>query len=339
MSDDRLRRLMHETVDDLTPNDRWADIRAGLRTEENTMTTPRFAVLTAAVVGTAALIAGIAWVGGTFDDPTPVPPAGQTTDTTEPTDPAPTTSDPTAGPDSEEFTVAVYYLGDTPHGTRLYREFQRVSDETKLLAAVRTAVSGSPLDPDYWSPWPGTEVVAATSDGDVTRIELATVPTAADAADETEAAMAIEQVIRTAQAAVGGRLPVQFMAAGNPVAEVFGQPTSEPLAEGKWSAVLSLVSISDPGEGATVAGEALQVSGVASSFEATVPWRILRDGAEVQAGFFTAEGWMDKLHPFAGEIDVTGLDSGSYVLEVSTSDPSGGEGPGPFVDTRTFQIP
>lgn len=338
MSDDRLRRLMHEAVDDLTPSHRLADIQAGLHPQENTMTKPRFAALTAAVVGTGALIAGIAWVGGTFDDPTPVPPAGQT-DTTEPTGPDPTTPDSTDEPAPREFTVAVYYLGDTPQGVRLYREFQRVSDDTLLLAAVRTASSGAPEDPDYWTPWPATEVVDATSDGDVIRIELATVPTAADAADEAEAAMAIEQVIRTAQAAVGDRLPVQFMAAGNPVAEVFGQPTSEPLTEGEWSAVLSLVSISDPGEGTTVADETLQVSGVASSFEATVPWRILRDGTEVEAGFFQAEGWVDRLHPFTGEIDVTGLGSGTYVLEVSTSDPSGGEGPGPFVDTRTFRIP
>lgn len=339
MTDDDLRRLLHETVDDLVPEERLAGIRAGLAREENPRTTRRFGVI-AAAVGTAAVVAGIAWAGGTFDQSTPdVPPATQT-DTTDPTDPAPTDPATTGEPDTGEHTVAVYYLGDTPRGVRLYREFRRADGDTELLAAVRTAISAAPADPDYWTPWSDTEVVAATSDGDVIRIELAEIPTAADAAGAAEAAMAVEQVIRTAQAAVGQRLPVQFMADGNPVAEVFGQPTSEPLAEGTWSDVLSHVSLSDPGEGVTVSGNTLSVTGVASSFEATVPWRILdAAGAEVASGFFTADGWGDNLFPYRGDVDVSGLPSGNYVFEVSTDDPSSGEGPGPFVDTRGFVRP
>jgi hypothetical protein len=262
---------------------------------------------------------------------------------TAPTTPGVTPEPPeeTTVPDpTEQFTVAVYYLGDTPLGTRLYREFRRESDQSALLAAVRTAVQREPDDPDYWTPWP-TEVTDARVVGDVIEIELSSVPTAADAADETEAAMALEQVIRTAQAAIGERLPVQFRHDGNPVAEVFGQPTSEPLAEGEWMQVLSMVSISDPSEGTAVTDGTLTVRGVASSFENTVHWSLLdADGNEVLAGFTTGEGdYTMRLVPYGFEVDVSDLPTGSYLLEVSTDDPSGGaEGPGPFVDTRTFHV-
>ncbi|WP_203338099.1 Gmad2 immunoglobulin-like domain-containing protein [Nocardioides limicola] len=334
MNDDQLRRLLHDAVADVTPTDRLSAIRASTTTKEDPMASSKFAVIAASVIGTAAVIAGIAWAGGMFGSPEPLPPTSDPTTTQEPT-PDP---EPEPDPVHETFTAAVYYLGDTPMGVRLYREFQQVSDETHLLAAVRAAVQGTPNDPDYWSPWPGTEVLSATEDGDQIRIELDSVPSASDVADSNEASQALEQVIYTAQAAIGQRLPVQFMAGGNPVAEVFGQPTSEPLAEGEWMSVLSLVSISDPAEGSTVSGGTLRVNGVASSFEATVPWRILADGTEVDAGFFAAEGWLEQLYPYGDDIDVSALEPGTYVLEVSTDDPSDGEGPGAFVDTRTFVI-
>ena len=37
-------------------------------------------------------------------------------------------------------------------------------------------------------------------------------------------------------------------------------------------------------------------------------------------------------------IDVSDLAPGDYTLRVQTDDPSGGEGPGPFEDTRTFTV-
>lgn len=323
MNDERLRRLLHETVEDVTPADRLEDILTTARAEDPGPNRRTYVVAVAAAA-TAAVVGLVAWAGGTFDRDPVVSPAGQ----------------PTAGPAPtvEDFTAAIYWLGDTPRGVRLYREFRGVTGATELEAAVAAALSGTPEDPDYRTPWRDTELVSAAVDGDVIRVELDAAPTAGDASDQTEAAQALEQVIRTAQAAVGSRLPVQFQVAGNPVAEVFGEPTSEPLTEGEWSDVLSLVSLSDPAEGTIVSDGTLQVRGVASSFEATVPWRILQDGTVVDEGFFTADGWIDRLHPYRGEIDVTELPSGGYVLEVSTSDPSAGEGPGPSTDTRGFTV-
>lgn len=365
MNQDRLRRLLHETVDDLAPDDRLEEIREGTRTDSGFRSRRAYAGLAAAAVATAAVVGTVAWAGGSLGSDPVVSPADQASeaaDTTPPPEPTPSEpaspdptpseparTEPTQAPEpsgsgspepaTEEFTAALYWLGDTARGARLYREFQRVTGSTELAAAVDAAIAGAPDDPDYRTPWPDTDVVSATADGGVIRIGLDAAPAAGDAANSTEASLALEQVVRTAQAAAGARLPVQFLVDGSPVAEVFGEPTAEPVSEGEWSEVLSLVSLSDPAEGTTVNGDALAVAGVASSFEAHLDWRILRDGSPVADGFFTADGWMGRLHPFDGEIDVAGLAPGSYVLEVTTSDPSGGEGPGPFRDTRSFSIP
>ena len=62
--------------------------------------------------------------------------------------------------------------------------------------------------------------------------------------------------------------------------------------------------------------------------------------AVVDAGFFTAEGWMGtRLFPFSGDLAVSSLDPGTYTLIVETDDASGGaEGPGSYSDSRTFVL-
>jgi hypothetical protein len=352
--DRRLRELLADAVHDIEPADRLSAIRSRTagpdRTKGNIMTTRRSKLVGVggAVLATAAVITGIAWAGGVFDTtretPGPAAPtpsvSPQEPTASEPSEPtASEPSEPTEAP-AEQFTAGIYYLGDTPQGTRLYREFQRVEGPTKLLAAVRAATEAAPEDPDYRTPWPEvTTVDDATEDGEVIRIVLA--EAAADrpsGMSDEDAQMAIEQVIYTAQGAVGARHPVQFMVGDNPVNQVLGVPTSEPLSQGDPLDVLSLVSITEPAEGHTVSDGTLEVSGTANSFEANVPWQILDGDTEVDSGFFTAEGAYDRMYPYGGAIDVSGLAPGEYVLRVSTDDPSAGEGPGPFVDTRTFVI-
>ena len=109
-------------------------------------------------------------------------------------------------------------------------------------------------------------------------------------------------------------------------------PTSEPLAAAPQLDVLSLVSISDPGEGRVVSGT-FTAQGRASSFEGNVPWRLrAEDGTVVRQGFTTA-GMEDHLVEWATEpIDVSDLAPGTYTFEAST------EGGRPFTDTRTVVV-
>ena len=62
-----------------------------------------------------------------------------------------------------------------------------------------------------------------------------------------EAELSIQQVVYTLQAAFEDpTLAVQFRTESNPIDQVLGVPTSEPLAAAAELDVLSLVSISDP---------------------------------------------------------------------------------------------
>ena len=50
------------------------------------------------------------------------------------------------------------------------------------------------------------------------------------------------------------------------------------------------------------------------------------------------EGWIDGLYPWQGTIDISKLEPGDYTFVVLTDDPSGGEGGGPHVDTRSITV-
>lgn len=123
--------------------------------------------------------------------------------------------------------------------------------------------------------------------------------------------------------------------------EVSGTPTPEPAAPTTATtepmpeetevpaAGDTLITLDAPAEDATVSGS-FEASGTANSPEANVPWQVLAAGGEVVLeGFFTAEGWMDKLYPYSGSVDVSTLAAGPYVFRVSVDDPSGGEGAPP----------
>jgi hypothetical protein len=119
---------------------------------------------------------------------------------------------------------------------------------------------------------------------------------------------------------------------------VLGVDTSEPVANAPQLDVLAAVSVTSPAEGDTVSGT-FTASGVASSFEATVPWQIRQGDKVVKQDSTTALGWLDKLYPWKTDIDVSDLAPGTYTFVAMTDDPTGGtEGGGPTEDTRTITV-
>ncbi|WP_435747880.1 Gmad2 immunoglobulin-like domain-containing protein [Nocardioides sp. SYSU DS0663] len=271
---------------------------------------------------------------GTATDPSP---AGGTSEpdsasTDDPT--APASSEPATG--DEESTVPVYFAGETPQGTKLFREFRRVDGEP-LQAAADLLTTGDPLDPDYRSLWPTGTFTAVTTEDDAIVAEVADESwTDRGELSENGARLAAQQLVYTLQGVEQQRLPVRVVdSQGDPV-PLFG--IEGELTEAPQLDVLALVNVSEPAEGATVP-DTFTASGVASSFEATVPWEV-RDssGKVVLDGFSTAEGWMDKLYPWSTEVDVSGLEAGTYSFVAMTDDPSGGEGPGPTEDSRTIVV-
>ena len=235
------------------------------------------------------------------------------------------------------FVYGIYYVGQTPAGPRLYREFRAGLQGQKTLTDALGLVETQPTDPDYTTDWPSGQLLGAHVDNGVIKVDVD--PATTRPADVPDGALALQQLIYTVQGVVGDRLPVQFVHDGNPLAEVFGQPTSEPLANASELDVLSLASISDPPE-RRVVEDGFSARGVASSFEGNLPWE-LRDSARavVLQGSAQTYGWGDHLYPWAtGRIDVSDLPPGEYTFVVTTDDPSNGEGPGPYVDTRTIIV-
>ncbi|GAA4114375.1 hypothetical protein GCM10022215_12400 [Nocardioides fonticola] len=287
---------------------------------------------------TTALLALPLTACGSDDDPAPASGAAEGSGTPSRGDGA--SAEPSTAPSSPEpagTTVPVYYVGDTPQGPRLFREFRRVTGDP-LAAAAALVTDGNPLDPDYRTLFPGgTFTSVAVEDGVIVATRDDRDWQTPGDLSEADGALALQQLVYTLQGALQQRLPVEVRVDGE-ADFLFGTDTAGGVANAAPLDTLGLVNVTSPEEGASV-GATLKASGVASSFEATVPWRILdADGNAVLDGFATAEGWIDKLYPWSTGIDVSALAPGDYVFEASTDDPSGGEGGGPTVDTKDFTV-
>jgi hypothetical protein len=299
------------------------------------MTAKRFTSLLAAGA-LAALLAGCG------DDPEPVAddPGSEETSEGTPTDtgsPSPGQTETTESPADTE-TVPVYFVGETPQGPKLFREFRRVEADNPLEEALALLTAGDAADPDYRTLYPGGsfESVEYSQDGFVATLSDGTWTKRTQGMSRYDAKLAVQQLVYTLQGAQQERAPVVVQLKGSPTT-LFGLDTSGGVEAAKQLNVLGLVNVTTPEEGQAVSG-AFTAEGVASSFEANVPWEIRQGDAVVKEGFATAGGWIDKLHPWQTEVDVSGLEPGEYTFAAMTDDPSEGEGGGPTEDTKTIIV-
>jgi hypothetical protein len=351
--DSRMSELISDAVSDVEPRDGLQAIRSRTRpsSKENPMATSRnwlFAV-GGAVVGTAAVILAITLVAnlnGDEDGSTPVanPTPGQSSEPTgEPSPTESATDTPTStDPSPVESPVPVYYGGDGPRGTVLFREFQPGIGADPVAQAASAAVSGTPQDPDYRTLWPAGTQATASYDGDVITVDLtgAALHDRPKGMSKRDAELAVQQVVYSVQGAAGERAGVQLLLDGGHTDQVLGQPASEPLTNAQAVGTLSLMSITAPAEGQPVTGT-FEASGVNNGFEASFTWEILQGDQVVATDFGMADGCceLDKLFPWTAQVDVSGLAPGTYTFVAKNDDPSGGaEGHGPDIDTRTIVV-
>jgi hypothetical protein len=242
--------------------------------------------------------------------------------------------EPSDSATAETTTVPVYFVGDTPQGPRLFREFRQVEGDP-VAGALALMTAGDALDPDYRTMYPGGEFAGVEVGADAITVSLPDESwTSPDTMSAEDARLAAQQLVYTVQGVAQTRAPVEIMLDGQP-ADLFGlggELGNEPELD-----VKALVSVTAPEEGASV-GDSFTASGVASSFEANVPWEIRQGDTVVKKGFATADGWMDKLYPWTTDIDVSDLAPGTYTFVAMTDDPSGGEGHGPTEDSRTIIV-
>jgi hypothetical protein len=345
--EEQLRALLDDAVSDVEPRPALDAIRS--RTSVRPLSRrPWFLAAGSAVVATAATIAAFAVLGNdagtTSSSPGPATSPSQATAPSQPKSSTGTAQD-SESPAPADAAVPVYYLGDTGQGVRLYREFHQVPvpdlPGAAVAEAVHQAVAVHPQDPDYRSLWPsGADVQHAEVSGDTIVVDLKGAALLHDrpaGMSEEEAKMSVEQLIYTAQAGFQDRAPVRFLLDGQITDTVLGVPTAEPLAQGDETSTLAQVWIIEPSEGATVPS-GFTVKGVGAFFEANVVWE-LRQGDQVVAssaksGPVTAEECC-TMAPYSFTVDAP---PGDYTLVVSADDPSGGEGPAPFQDTKDITV-
>lgn len=275
-----------------------------------------------AAAGMAALALVVAALAGCSDDE-PNGSPGADTSSTGPT----SSASPTRVAD-------VYYVVDTRTGLRLAREPHFVPEGAAAEAAVEAMIAG-PDDPDYATTWnPETDVLDVRVDGPVVTVDLSGEARTANVGSPG-AALMIQQLVHTVTDVLGEDLSVLLLVDGDPAGELWGAVSwDRPVHRDPAGDVRQLVQIDWPREGATVTSP-VRITGDAAVFEANLPWRVLaEDGSEVAGGnTMTAEG-----QTFAGYGFELDLDPGTYTVEITEDDPSGGEGGPVMADTRTITV-
>ncbi|MDP3967745.1 MAG: Gmad2 immunoglobulin-like domain-containing protein [Nocardioides sp.] len=340
-----LRAALRDAVADIDPPDRLDEVLS----RSGTRRTPWAPALVA-----AAVVAVVAVGVGVVQQDRSTPPVG--------TAPGSPTSSPTPSATPvipARVNVPVYLVGDTPAGPRLFREFPWVDTtgtDDPATIAVRAMLEQAPRDPDYRSPWPrgttaqvswvGTSEAGDPADPDgaweiVLRHPAVDLTRRPAGMAEAEAEVAVQQIVHTVQGAAGDetRHPVGLRVAGLGDAArtpaVLGVPVTGPVSAAPASEALADVWVIDPADGISLSAP-FEVDGLAAAYEATVTWSLeAPDGTVVADGFATtAEAAVRAPYRFT----VPDVAPGEYLLVVSTTDPSDGEGPGVTRDTKRVTV-
>ena len=283
----------------------------------------------------------VALAGCGTDDPQATDPNDHPTHSGKPSRSHSPTADPAPSQSSsgtaDTVAVPLYFVGDTPLGPRLFREFQRVESDNPVDEALAVLAAGAAQDPDYSSLLAGATLKAGTTDEAMTVQVSGDVATRPDAMSTKDAKLAVQQVVYTVQGVLQDRVPISFVTPAGDSTPLFGLDAPDGGFDPDPDA-LALVNVTEPEEGSSP-GDTFTASGLANSFEATVPWEIRdQSGKKVLGGFATAEGWADQLYPWQTQVDVSSLAPGTYSFVAMTDDPSDGEGAGPTEDSKTITV-
>ena len=219
--------------------------------------------------------------------------------------------------------LAQYWVADTARGFRLYREFVRlVTTPDPMTAALRTLVTSKPTDPDYASLWPlGTKINSVALSGNGATIDLTLDKMNVGAEGEV---IAIAQLVWTATAANPSISKISLTVNGKKIETIAGHVDArKPFKRAPSYEVLAPVWITSPVEGDQQRAQGFRLSGLASTFEANVAWKVFQNGKLIKQGSATAGGAAPAWKPWS--VSIPGLAPGEYqfaAMEFSAKDGS-----------------
>jgi hypothetical protein len=341
--DARLRSLLDDAVSDVDPADRLEQLRASVRprprvvpmtptTRQRSWYSLTGMVATASVIGIVALVTNV--VADRSPDLGPATDSGTSPPSTTATAVDTNAPKPRA-PGHAPTPVTVYYLGDSPVGTVLYREQRTPTAGTTPLAEAVRGLMAAPNDPDYRTVWrAGWLVRASRGRGSIT-VQVGSAPTQRPAGmTPRDATEAVQQVVYTVQSALGLRDKVQFVRRSRPVRALLGVPTSRPVGPAPPARTLARLSISTPDDGTRTRPGRLVVTGVDDVYGPGVTVSLVRSGTTYlrKAGTATDAYEPDRMFPWQVVLDTTALAPGRYTVVASA-----GHG-GAERDTRVVHV-
>ncbi len=284
-------------------------------------------LLPVAAAAAVAAIAGGVWWSGQDNPVTPTPPASSAPSVEPTTPPSATDSATTPVGQTQAVTLPVYFVGpvgDAKPTYKLFREFVRhdvptpATDAVKAKAALVLAVNAQPYSntDGYLQPWSGQTIGDVTVAPDLITIDLAN--PGADGFDAETQRLAVQELVWTAQAAVGkGNIPVGFQVQGG--GKLFGSiPTdhffNRPPAAESWQDLAPIWVNSPTRDQVLPATKDVTVTGEATVFEATVSWELTRGGSVVKKGFETASVGAPERGTYS--IALGRLPAGDYTIRV-----------------------
>jgi len=349
--EDRLREVLREEAARINPGERRTEILAMTKRTQQTqqegkrVEPPRRWLIPAAAAASVALIGAAVWGVSNAGGSQQVTPAATSTSTTAPTQ-APTAAPPAVPPSqsapsvspsaaakgalagaTSQVSLPAYFVGaKVPTGNTfgLYREFVRTAvpagatQAQKARAAVAVAIRATPFNSvtPYLKPWAGTSVTNLTVDP--SRITITLSGPGAPGFTAAQTKLAVQQLVWTAQAAVGqGNIPVKFVVT-NGTAKLFGTyPTAQtynrPPAALQYQ-VLAPIWITSPAQNQVFGTGPVVAAGQSCAFEGTTAWQLKRGGAVVRSGSTLASSGCPTRGTW--QVKLGALGAGSYTFRM-----------------------
>lgn len=272
----------------------------------------------------ATLLLGACGDGDPVTDPSPGPAEEEPTDSPSPTEEP---EDPAEAPGVGEVTVW-FPLVDAS-GAWVVPETVQLDEPTVgvLRAAVEALVEGRTSNPHLSTTVvpDGTTVLDVAIEGGVATVDLSEQVTSEGGGSSQEQVFS-QQLAHTATQ-FDSVDTVRLFVEGEPIPELWGHlDWSQPLSADP--AALAPIIIEEPAWGATQPAGPVTAAGSSLTFESTVELRLLDpSGAVVEETFTTAaQPDVGERGPWEHTFDTQATAPGTWTVEATEPDPSGGEG-------------